>query len=144
VRPLTRNEIKKDLNLIESYYDSDDSDTSVSSSEAITSSYPVKPRNFAKLAKRDEHLLQAKVVPHSHIDVGAGVSMDDAIEFMKAVEAARSDIYEAEKERENLEIRYQVGIVVVWLAVLCTITCFLFLLSIRQCVKCVYLNQRPS
>lgn len=48
-------------------------------------------------------------VPHSRIDIGAGMSMDDAIEFMKAVETARPDVYEGEKERENLEIRYQVG-----------------------------------
>lgn len=109
VRPLTRNEIKKDIGLIESYYDSDDSDVSVSSSEAITSSYPVKPRNFAKLPKRDDLLLQSRVIPHSHIDVGAGMSMEDAMEFMKAVETARSDVYEGERERENLEIRYQVS-----------------------------------
>ena len=109
VRPLTRNEIKKDIGLIESYYDSDDSDCSVSSSEAITSSYPVKPRNYAKLPKRDDILLQSRKVPHSNIDVGAGMSMDDAMDFMKAVETARVDVYEGEKERENLEIRYQVG-----------------------------------
>jgi len=106
VRPLTRNEIKRDINLIESYYDSD-SDCSVSSSEAISSSYPVKPRNYPKLPKRDEMLLQAKVVPHSHIDIGAGMSMDDSAEFMKAVEMARPDVFEAEKQREELEIRYQ-------------------------------------
>jgi hypothetical protein len=108
VRPLTRNEIKKDINLIESYYDSDDSDVSVSSSEAISSTYPVKPRNFPKIPKIDDLLLQSKVVSPSTIDIGAGMSLDDAMEFLKAVETARTDVYEGEKERENLEIRYQV------------------------------------
>lgn len=109
VKPLTRNEIKRDISLIESFYDSDNSDASVSSSEAIPSTYPVKPRNFTKLQKRDDALLlQARDVPHSHIHVGGGMSVDDTIEFMKAVETARPDIYAGEKERENLEIRYQV------------------------------------
>ena len=108
VRPLTRSEIKKDISLIESFYDSDDSDASVSSSEAISSSYPVKPRNYAKLPKKDDLLLQGTAVPQSRLDVGAGMSMEDALEFMKAVEIARPDVFEAERERENIEIRYQV------------------------------------
>ena len=81
----------------------------MSSSEAVSSTYPVKPRNYTKLPKKDELLLQSKIVPHSHIDIGAGMSMNDAVEFMKAVEMARSDVFEGEKERENLEIRYQVS-----------------------------------
>lgn len=106
VRPLTRSEIKKDFGIIEANYDSDNSDVSVSSGEAISSSYPVKPRNFAK-APRREIELQAMSIPQSHIDIGGGISMDDAIAFMKAVEVARPEIFEAERQRENLEIRYQ-------------------------------------
>ena len=113
VRPLTRSEIKKDIGLIESFYDSDGSDVSVSSSEVVSSSYPVKPRNYAKLPKRDEMLLQSKAIPLSHIDIGDGMSMDDAMEFMKAVEVARPEVLEAERDRENYEIRYQVPIVIV-------------------------------
>lgn len=106
MRPLSKNEIKKDINLIETRDDSD-SDCSVSSSEAIPSYYPVKPRNFARLPKKEEAILDAQSIEPSNIDIGGGMSMGDALEFMKAVETARNDVFEAEKEREILEIRYQ-------------------------------------
>ena len=108
VRPLSRNEIKKDLNDIDTSALSDNESTmSVLSEDILNSSYPVKPRRFPK-SKQNEISSQRNknsLPKESDLDFN---NVEETIDFLRVVEAAKPDIFEAEKERENLEIQYQV------------------------------------
>lgn len=103
VRALSRHEVKKDLYEIE-YFDKSDSDSSSSvlSEDIIASSYPVKPRRHPKARVE---LKPSGVVKDIESDQ---INMEETIEFLRLVETVKPEIYEAEKEREILEIRYQV------------------------------------
>jgi SOS-response transcriptional repressor LexA len=111
VRPLSRNEIKKDLNDIDFSALSDNESTiSVLSEDILNSSYPVKPRRYPK-SKQNEtppQRVKQSVPKESDVDLN---NIEETIDFLRVVEAAKPEIFEAEKERENLEIQYQVTII---------------------------------
>lgn len=107
VKALSRNEIKKDLTEIE-YCDKSDSESvsSADSGDVISSSYPVKPRKHARIQRDSRPSRPSK-------DTESSQSKEDAreynaVEFLRVVESARPEIFEAEREREDLEIRFQV------------------------------------
>lgn len=105
VRPLSRNEIKKDLCEIECFDKSDsESVVSVQSDDVLPSSYPVKPRRHLRV-QRERSSQRAKDPKEQDAEQ---TSVEDAIEFLRIVESARPEIFDAEREREDLEIRYQV------------------------------------
>jgi hypothetical protein len=108
VRPLSRNEIKKDLYEIE-YFDKSDSESvvSVQSDDVLPSSYPVKPRRHLRV-QRENRAHRGGGAKDQDIDQ---TNVEDTIEFLRIVEAARPEIFDAEKEREDLEIRYQVAFI---------------------------------
>jgi hypothetical protein len=87
--------------------DDTDSDTSVRSCDVLVSNYPVKPRKYLKPPskhERDEIL--------GNDGDGSGIedlSAEDVIEFLKTIETARRGVFEAEREKERLEIKYQVS-----------------------------------
>jgi hypothetical protein len=104
VRALSRNEIKKDLYEIEYYDNKSDSESvcSAASDDVLTSSYPVKPRRHPRV-QRDRTVRPPKDTTDQDSN-----SVESAIEFLRVVETARPEIFEAEKKREDLEIRYEV------------------------------------
>ena len=103
VRGLSRSEIKKDLHEIE-YFDKSDCESvsSAASDDVLPSSYPVKPRRHPRVHREHRPNRTPKYDPETDD------TFDSALEFMRVVEAARPEIFDAEKEREELEIRYQV------------------------------------
>jgi hypothetical protein len=109
---LTKNEIKRDIREIERYLDDDqESDSSVRSSEILNSTYPVKPRKTLKvpirLEKYNEDLATGENDEESNeLD---DLSAEDILEFMKVIEESRRHVFEAEREKEKLEIKYQVN-----------------------------------
>lgn len=107
MRPLSRNEIKKDISEIECYDRSDtESNSSVLSEDVLSSTYPVKPRRHTK-PKVEQRVKQ--VVTKEVGDIDQNI-VEETIEFLRIVENARPDVFEAEQEREELEIKYQVQI----------------------------------
>jgi hypothetical protein len=116
VRPLSRIEIKKDLNDIDSSLQSDtESIVSVASDDVLNSTYPVKPRRYPRQKQLQHHQQQQQlaeqrskslmVQKESDIDPN---SIEETIDFLRVVEIAKPEIYEAEREREELEIKYHV------------------------------------
>ncbi len=88
-----------------------DSDGSVNSDDVITSVYPVKPRRTLKsiLGKMDKNIPVANKFAMEDSDKIDGEPFyEETIEFFKIVETVRREVFEAERERERLEITYQV------------------------------------
>lgn len=116
VRPLSRSEIKKDLREMETFDQSDTEGSSVTSDEVVASFYPVKPRKVLKISstavpsKAMEVSVESdKAAVNGDDDAGFDdMTMEETLDFLTCVETNRKDIYEAEKTRENLEIKYQV------------------------------------
>ena len=106
VTVLSKSEIKKDIKEIERCLNSDsDSDSTIKSEDILPSTYPVKPRRTPKPSLKSlKHPSQMDENEQDNSEVGN----DEAFEFLKAVEASRPDIFDAEKEREKLEIQYLV------------------------------------
>ena len=106
--PLTKNEVKRDIRDIERLMDDEtDSDGSVKSSDIMSSNYPVKPRKTLKTPLRSDKLNEDQGSNDEPADI-EDLSAEDVIDFMKIVESARRGVFEAERERERLEIKYQV------------------------------------
>eukprot|EP01041_Mallomonas_annulata_P009070 gene9070-18792_t len=104
VEALSKQESKKDLKEIERNLQEDsDSEESIKSDDILPSTYPVKPRRTPKLANKP-----IKISSHIEDDNedGRDIGLDECLEFLKAVETNRHDIFEAEKEREKLEVQY--------------------------------------
>ena len=79
-----------------------DSESSVLSEECLPSVYPVKPRSVPKWNAQ-----HTAVTRDSNRDFDDS-NIQDTYDFLKLVESVRSDVFEAERERENLELAYQV------------------------------------
>jgi len=74
----------------------------------LPSNYPVKPRKYLKPpTKQEREELFGNDPDGNDIE---DLSADDVIEFMKTIESARHGVFEAEREKERLEIKYQVQI----------------------------------
>ena len=109
---LTKNEIKRDIREIERYLDDDqESDSSVRSSEILNSTYPVKPRKTLKVPIRLEKYNGDLATGENDEESNEldDLSAEDILEFMKVIEESRRHIFEAEREKEKLEIKYQVN-----------------------------------
>ena len=109
---LTKNEIKRDIREIERYLDDDqESDSSVRSSEILNSTYPVKPRKTLKVPIRLEKYNEDLATGENDEDSNEldDLSAEDILEFMKVIEESRRHVFEAEREKEKLEIKYQVN-----------------------------------
>ena len=107
MKPLSRNEIKKDISDIEYNERSDtESNSSVLSEEILNSTYPVKPRRHTK-PKIEQRIKQ--IITKDIGDIDQNI-IEETVEFLRIVETARPDIFEAEKEREDIEIKYQVNL----------------------------------
>ena len=82
-----------------------ESDCSVRSEDILSSSYPVKPRKTLRMPVRiDKNMLDDD-------DDDAGIEdgvVEETIDFLKTIEMARREVFEAEREREKYEIKYQV------------------------------------
>jgi hypothetical protein len=123
---LSRIEIKKDLTDIDCSLQSDtESVISVASDEVLNSTYPVKPRRYPRQKQLQHHHQQQQqqqqqqqaeqlqqrnnkpllIQKDSDIDPN---SIEETIDFLRVVEIAKPEIYEAEREREELEIKYHV------------------------------------
>lgn len=103
---MSRIEIKKDISDIDCYGLSDaESTVSVLSDDVLNSSYPVKPRRYPKTKQLPE--LQRTKTIQKEPDVDQS-GIEETIEFLRVIETAKPEIYEAEREREDLEIKYQV------------------------------------
>ena len=109
---MTKNEIKRDIREIERYLDDDqESDSSVKSSEILSSTYPVKPRKTLKVPIRLEKYNEDLTAGENGEDSNEldDLSAEDILEFMKVIEESRRHVFEAEREKEKLEIKYQVN-----------------------------------
>ena len=129
MRGLSRSEIRKDLQEIEHFDKSDcESVSSAASDDVLPSSYPVKPRAHARVLK--EHRV-SRVLKN---EVDNADTLESALEFMRVVEAARPEIFEAEREREDLEIRFEVH---------CNVPIGCLLTQHRHSGKCASLKKDP-
>lgn len=106
---LTKAEIKRDVRDIERLLHEDsDSDSSVKSGDILSSNYPVKPRKTLKVPIRmDQSMGDDGADDSGDENVGEDLSTEDIIEFMKTIETCRRGVFEAEREKERLEIKYQ-------------------------------------
>ena len=91
----------------QNYVADSESEDSVRSEEILESYYPVKPRRTQKLVqKHSKHSTTVDFDSYQENETDQSNNMD----FIRVVESCRRDVYEAEKSREKLEIRYQVNI----------------------------------
>ena len=110
---LSKNEIKRDIRDIERLLDDEsDSDSSIKSRDVLQSNYPVKPRKTLKVPIRMDKSMANDDYANGDDDDDdqneiEDLSTEDVIEFMKIIETCRRPVFEAERERERLEIRYQ-------------------------------------
>ena len=109
ISSLTKAEIKRDIRDIERLLNEDsDSDSSIKSGDILSSNYPVKPRKTLKVPIRMDSSLGDDGADDSGEDnTGEDLSTEDIIEFMKTIETCRRGVFEAEREKERLEIKYQ-------------------------------------
>jgi hypothetical protein len=92
--------------------------SSVSSDEVLSSYYPVKPRKTLKTSHSVDNSKMSSADGRGQSGSGSNVmetepinddmAVEETLNFLTCVETNRRDIYEAEKTREILEIRYQV------------------------------------
>ena len=106
---MTKAEIKRDIRDIERLLAEDsDSDSSIKSGDILSSNYPVKPRKTLKVPIRmDNSMGDDGADDSADENAGEDLSTEDIIEFMKTVETCRRGVFEAEREKERLEIKYQ-------------------------------------
>lgn len=99
--PLSEQDISVDLHELRGFLD--DSDSSVSSSEVLTSHYPVKPRK-GLAARRDTDLRtdEFNLAPTNGRELPSD-KVDEALAFLKTMASKRKDLMEAEANREELE-----------------------------------------
>ena len=104
IKPLCKAEIKRDFRDMEANLlaSESDSESSVLSEECLPSVYPVKPRSIPKW--NAQHTAVSRDVSRDFDDA----NIQDTYDFFKIVEGVRSEIFEAEREREALELTYQV------------------------------------
>jgi hypothetical protein len=99
---LSEQEIQADLNELLDFLD--DSDSSVVSAEILSSYYPVKPR---KSQKRESILNVEEELPNFR-EIDSDL-VDDALAFIKSLQSTRKDLFDAECNREELELLLQVN-----------------------------------
>ena len=92
--------------------DDSESESSIKSKDISNSNYPVKPRKTLKPPIRmdrsmvNDDYLNGDDDDDDPIDV-EDLSTEDVLDFMKIIETCRRGVFEAERDKERLEIKYQ-------------------------------------
>lgn len=106
VSGLSSAEISLDLLELEKVDENDtDSISSVSSSEVLKSTYPVKPRGSIQADKDDYDYTQEDTFSSKEVN---NAEIEEALIAIKAYALSNKEVYDAEVEREELEASYRV------------------------------------
>ena len=104
MKPLSVAEVKKDIKEFQSCLeDTSDSDSGVLSDDVQTARFPVKPRKTFKIPKNIP-----QIAADASDDERDEQSLDEVMQYLNHVEKAHSEIAEAERQREALDVTFQV------------------------------------
>lgn len=104
VNTLNSNEIHSDLRELQklSYNSDTDSESSIKSDNILISNYPVKPRKGLQLPSNgdsDDYFSNKE----------NSAEVNEALAFIKRLSITHKDLYDAELQREELEMMYEVS-----------------------------------